>query len=172
MSSGYIISIPLRFLGGALVSARLCRLPEQEVHQPSKQELHQQNKRSINIALSVHLRQVHPLEGTRHPIGFRPPPDQIPFATRSDSVRRPIGFRPPSDRFPSAVRSDCVRSPMTHPLQSNDVGSTLEFENLIFRLTKYQKLKYRLDTCSCPHCQFVLCVRELSIIIILFGQTE
>ena len=24
-------------LGGALVSARLCRLPEQEVHQPSKQ---------------------------------------------------------------------------------------------------------------------------------------
>ena len=30
-------------------------------------------------------------------IGFRPPPDQIPFAVRSDSVRRPIGFRPPSD---------------------------------------------------------------------------
>ena len=25
------------FRGGALVSARLCRLPEQEVHQPSKQ---------------------------------------------------------------------------------------------------------------------------------------
>ena len=155
MSSGYIISIPLRFLGGALVSARLCRLPEQEVHHPRKRffqgvhlsQVHQLSKRffqgvhlsqvhqlskNVNyrkeigaldsfvehlIALLVHLRQVHPLEGTRHPIGFRPPPDQIP----------------------SAVRSDCVRSPMTHPLQSNDVGSTLEFENLIFRLTKYRK---------------------------------
>ena len=110
--------------GGALVSARLCRLPEQEVHQPSKQELHQQNKRSINIALLVHLRQVHPLVGTRHPIV---------------SVRHPIGFRPPHDQIPSAVQSDSVRCPMTHPLQSNDVGCTLEFENLIFRLAKYQK---------------------------------
>jgi len=27
------------FSGGALVSARLCRLPEQEVHQPSKKNL-------------------------------------------------------------------------------------------------------------------------------------
>ena len=26
----------VRLQGGALVSARLCRLPEQEVHQPSK----------------------------------------------------------------------------------------------------------------------------------------
>ena len=32
----------------------------------------------------------------RRPIRFRPPPDQIPSAVRSDSVRRPIGFRPPS----------------------------------------------------------------------------
>ena len=31
----------------------------------------------------------------RHPIRFRPPPNQIPSATRSDSVRRPIRFRPP-----------------------------------------------------------------------------
>ena len=31
----------------------------------------------------------------RHPIRFRPPPDQIPSAARSDSVRRPIRFRPP-----------------------------------------------------------------------------
>ena len=31
----------------------------------------------------------------RHPIRFRPPPDQIPSATRSDSVRHPIRFRPP-----------------------------------------------------------------------------
>ena len=36
----------------------------------------------------------------RRPIGFRSPPDQIPYAVRSDSVRRPIGFRPPSDRIP------------------------------------------------------------------------
>ena len=36
-------------------------------------------------------------DSVRHPIGFRPPPDQIPSATRSDSVRRPIGFRTPPD---------------------------------------------------------------------------
>ena len=30
----------------------------------------------------------------RHPIRFRPPPNQIPPVTRSDSVRRPIRFRP------------------------------------------------------------------------------
>ena len=126
MSSGYIISIPLRFLGGALVSARLCRLPEQEVHQPSKQELHQQNKRSINIALLVHLRQVHPLEGTRHPIGFRPPPNRFPFATRSDSVRRPIRFRPPPGRIPSATRSDCVRHPIRLRPQSDDTPITIK----------------------------------------------
>ena len=30
----------------------------------------------------------------------------------SCSVRRPIGFRPPPDRIPSAVRSDSVRRPM------------------------------------------------------------
>ena len=35
-----------------------------QVHQQSKQELHQQNKRSINIARLVHLRQVHPLKKT------------------------------------------------------------------------------------------------------------
>ena len=32
----------------------------------------------------------------RRPIGFRPPPDQIASAVRSDCVRRPIGFRSPS----------------------------------------------------------------------------
>ena len=40
----------------------------------------------------------------RRPIRFRPPPDQIPSAVRSDSVRRPIGFRPPSDWIAFAVR--------------------------------------------------------------------
>ena len=44
--------------------------------------------------------------------GFRPPPDQIASATRSDSVRRPIRLRPPSDQIPSATRSDSVRCTM------------------------------------------------------------
>ena len=35
----------------------------------------------------------------RRPIGFRSPPDQIPYAVRSDSVRRPIGFRTGDDDF-------------------------------------------------------------------------
>ena len=35
----------------------------------------------------------------RHPIGFRPPSDQIPSAVRSDSVRRPIGLRSEHDDF-------------------------------------------------------------------------
>ena len=34
-------------------------------------------------------------DSVRHPIRFRPPPNQIPSATRSDSVRHPIRFRPP-----------------------------------------------------------------------------
>ena len=51
------------------------------------------------LARLVHLRQVHPLSvppfafavqsvRVRHPIGFRPPSDWIPFAVRLDSVRR------------------------------------------------------------------------------------
>ena len=40
--------------GGALVSARLCHLPEQEVHQPSYI--------GAPLAMLVHLRQVHPLK--------------------------------------------------------------------------------------------------------------
>ena len=37
-----------------------------------------------------------------------------PFASaaRLDSVRHPIGFRTPPDRIPYAARSDCVRCPM------------------------------------------------------------
>ena len=66
--------------GGALVSARLCRLPEQEVHQPSKQwsshRFHRSTQKllilgwctscSVGALLTrlVHLRQVHPLEGS------------------------------------------------------------------------------------------------------------
>ena len=36
--------------------------------------------------------------------GFRPPPDQIPFAARSDCVRRPIRFRSPPDQIASTAR--------------------------------------------------------------------
>ena len=43
-------------------------------------------------------------DSVRHPIRFRSPSDQIPFAVRSDSVRRPIGFRSPSDQIPFAIR--------------------------------------------------------------------
>ena len=66
--------------GGALVSARLCRLPEQEVHQPSKQwsshRFHRSTQKllilgwctscSVGALLTrlVHLRQVHPLKGS------------------------------------------------------------------------------------------------------------
>ena len=53
-----------------------------------------------------------PPVSVRHPIGFRPPSDQIPFATRSDSVRHPIRLRSPSDQIPSAVRLDSVRHPI------------------------------------------------------------
>ena len=107
-----------------------------QVHQPSKQELHQQNKRSINIALSVHLRQVHPLEGTRHPIGFHPPPNRFPFATRSDSVRHPIGFRPPPDRIAFAARSDCVRHPIGLRPQSDDIPITIKRRGQHIRVCK------------------------------------
>ena len=63
----------LLILGGALVSARLCRLPEQEVHQPSKQWLSHRLHRFAQIVWvrkilpqiaqmqfqGVHLSQVH-----------------------------------------------------------------------------------------------------------------
>lgn len=34
----------------------------------------------------------------------RPPSNQIPYATQSDSVRRPIGLRSPSEPIASAER--------------------------------------------------------------------
>ena len=157
MSSGYIISIPLRlFLGGALVSARLCRLPEQEVHQPYKRffqgvhlsQVHQPSK-NVNyrkeigaldsfvgylIALLVHLRQVHPLEGTRHPIRFRPPPDQIAFAVRSDCVRRPIRFRPLSDDILITIKGQGLHIRVLKPQIS--VGKISENSNIVLTLVR------------------------------------
>ena len=44
--------------------------------------------------------------------GFRPPPDQIASAARSDCVRHPIGFRSPPNQIASATRSDSVRCTM------------------------------------------------------------
>ncbi len=62
----------------------------------------------VGAARLVHLRQVHPLrvppESAPSAIGFRPPPDQIPSAVRSDSVRHPIRFRPLHD----AISSVCI----------------------------------------------------------------
>ena len=53
-------------------------------------------------------RQVHPLrvppESAPSAIGFRPPPNQIAFATRSDCVRHPIGFRSPPGLIAFAAR--------------------------------------------------------------------
>ena len=39
--------------------------------------------------------------------------DRTASAVRSDSVRCPIGFRPPPNQIPFAVQSDSVRSTMT-----------------------------------------------------------
>ena len=43
-------------------------------------------------------------DSVRRPIGFRTPPDRIPFAVQSDSVRHPIRFRTPPDQIPYAAR--------------------------------------------------------------------
>ena len=46
--------------GGALVSARLCRLPEQEVHQPSKIDILPRNPQNPqNFLLSVFSHRLH-----------------------------------------------------------------------------------------------------------------
>ena len=48
--------------GGALVSARLCRLPEQEVHQPSKIDILPRNPQNPqNFLLSVFSHRLHRL---------------------------------------------------------------------------------------------------------------
>ena len=40
----------------------------------------------------------------------------------SDSVRRPIGFRPPPNQIPSAIRSDSVRCPMKLATVINNIS--------------------------------------------------
>ena len=50
----------LLILGGALVSARLCRLPEQEVHQPSKQWFsHRFHRSTQNLLLGITSHRLH-----------------------------------------------------------------------------------------------------------------
>ena len=46
---------------------------------------------------------------------------RAPSAVRSDSVRHPIGFRPPPDQIAFATRSDCVRCTMVKVLKKADV---------------------------------------------------
>ena len=54
----------------------------------------------------------------------------VAFAVRSDSVRRPIGFRPPPDQIPSAVRSDSVRRPIRFRTPSVGISHPLRIKRL------------------------------------------
>ena len=72
----------------------------------SKQELLQYCFVGALLALAsgkAERRQVHPPKcatvRVRRPIRFRPPPDRIPSAVRSDSVRCPIRLRSGDDDF-------------------------------------------------------------------------
>ena len=103
-----------------------------QVHQPSNIDTPLILLVQFLLALLVHLRQVHPLEGTRRPIGFRPPPNQNPFATRSDSVRRPIGFRPLSDDIPITIKGRKLHIRAAKPQIS--VGKISENSNVVLTL--------------------------------------
>ena len=61
-------------------------------------------------------------DSVRHPIRFRPPPNQIPSAAQSDSVRHPIRFRPLPDWIPFAAQSDSVRYPMKLATVINNIS--------------------------------------------------
>ena len=109
-----------------------------QVHHPSKNVNYRKEIGALDsfvgylIALSVHLRQVHPLEGTRHPIGFRPSPGQIPSATRSDCVRRPIGFRPLSDDILITIKG--LRLHIRQGKPQISVGKISENSNVVLTL--------------------------------------
>ena len=55
------------------------------------------------------------------PLNFRCPKTQL---LSSCSVRRPIGFRPPPDRIPFAARSDSVRRPTPSRILSSPTHNT------------------------------------------------
>ena len=89
-------------------------------------------------------------DSVRHPIRFRPPPDQIPFAAQSDSVCHPIRFRPPPvggygilpyPRSPhrgcSGLR--CTNQPITQPNKQPNKQPTKQSTNqTIKHQTKHQ----------------------------------
>ena len=90
----------------------------------------------VGAALLVHLRQVHPLrvppESASSAIGLRPPPDQIPFAVRSDSVRHPIRFRPLHDAISSVctlrrLHFNIPHVPLLHPFMFAKLRNKFDF---------------------------------------------
>ena len=90
----------------------------------------------VGAALLVHLRQVHPLrvppESAPSAIGLRPPPDQIAFATRSDSVRRPIRFRSLHDAISRAftlrrLHCNTTHVPLLHPFMFAKLRNKIDF---------------------------------------------
>ena len=90
----------------------------------------------VGAAWLVHLRQVHPLrvppESAPSAIGLRPPPDQIPFATRSDCARHPIRFRPLHDAISSAcilrrLHCNTPHVPLLHPFMFAKLRNKFDF---------------------------------------------
>ena len=73
-----------------------------------------------------------PLVSVRRPIGFRPPPDQIPFAVQSDCVRRPIRFRPLHDAISRAFtlhrfHFNIQHVPLLHPFMFAKLRNKFDF---------------------------------------------
>ena len=92
------------------------------------------------FALLVHLWAAHlrwfpsaaQSDSVRHPIRFRPPPDQIASAVRSDSVRHPIRFRPLHDAISRAcilrrLRCNTPHVPLLHPFMFAKLRSKFDF---------------------------------------------
>ena len=107
-------------------------------------------------------------DSVRHPIRFRPPPDQIPFAAQSDSVRHPIRFRPPPVGgygilpYPRSPHRGCsglrctnqainqpntqpttnqTNNPSNHPTKQSTTNQTTQPTNKPFNFT-HQKQPY------------------------------
>ena len=59
-------------------------------------------------------------------------------AARSDSERRPIGFRPPPDQIPNAVQSDCGRytATMAHELVLRRPETSATREGIVRNMTQ------------------------------------
>mgnify|MGYP004596232953 FL=1 len=104
--------------GGALVSARLCRLPEQEVHHPSRNVNYRKEIGALDsfvgylIALLVHLRQVHPLKETYILMYSRwtSPHVRRLFVSISQRFPRLVHLRQVHPlKAPSAVQSDSLK---------------------------------------------------------------